>query len=151
MENHVMEVAEKYLDFHIKMGRWTGKHFRNKFNVNGRGGLKITSSQFLLLMIIGEGEHCTVSELEEVLHTSKSSISITVSRLEKLGYVQKCLPGDEDDGRKVIFRLTEEGEKTRRDGYDCLTEAFGEFYLSLDEKKRMDFIRGIELLAGVFN
>lgn len=71
------------------MAVWHNVHFENYFNINGKNKNGITMHQFNILSTIYYAQINTISSLENVFGISKSSLSITVKKLENDGYILK--------------------------------------------------------------
>ncbi|MBS4960948.1 MAG: winged helix DNA-binding protein, partial [Clostridiales bacterium] len=92
----------------------------------------------------------TVSGLEQLIHISKSSLSLTITKMEKSGYLTKDHTEEETDGRIVHLRLTDKGKKVLNDMNNYYHQIFSEFYYSLDSKRKKNLVTGIEKLNLVF-
>jgi DNA-binding MarR family transcriptional regulator len=77
----------------------------NRVNVNE----KITFNSVLYMDLIAFTENCTVSKLAELLHVSKSSITIKVNELVEQGYIIKTR--SETDGRVHFLSISPEASE----------------------------------------
>ena len=86
---------------------WNRAHIEKSFNINGKTKERaLTIRQFHVLMFIKNANIHTLSEIAKWFSISKSSMSIMLSKLEKLGYLTRKQEADMD-GRKVSGTLTE--------------------------------------------
>ena len=111
---------------------------------------ELSKKRFYIMHIIKYLGLNTVSELEEYTNLSGSSISITVSRLVKSGFLYKEYPKEGDDGRRVFIRLTEKGlesiEKTKENIFSVFKMYFDEF----SDGERENIIEALEHLIKAF-
>ena len=112
---------------------------------------ELSKKRFYIMHIIKYLGLNTVSELEEYTNLSGSSISITISRLVKSGFLYKEYPKEGDDGRRVFIRLTEKGlesiEKTKESIFSVLKMYFDGF----SDVERENVIEAIEHLIKAFS
>ncbi len=152
MENKEASLwAEKMLRFNLHLAHWNKRHFEHIFNINGKGGGDFTIRQFHLLIIIHKMDIHTISQLTEFLEISKSSLSLTISKLVKDGFLQKKQPSKQDDGRKVYFYVTEKGIRSLEEAHRQVLENLAAFYTQLDESKKNDLKIGLEKLSHIYN
>ena len=150
MEHDSIEFADKFLDFHFRMWKWRAKHYAKEFNINGKGKKELTMRKFATLWIMYYLGITTISEMEEIVNTSKSSLSTVISRLEADGYLLKTPPPEGDDGRKVYLVITEKGKRAVKESYKKLREGVVVFYESLEGNRQRELEEGIDKLMNVF-
>ena len=109
---------------------------------NERGCL--TRVQFNLLYIIKTLGKTTVSTIVKATDTSKSSISITLTKLEREGLIKRIEPENNDDKRKVYIVLTDLGEQRLQYAEEMFKEKFYGFYNSLENKNKKSLNKLIE-------
>ena len=143
--------ANQMLQFNLKLAHWNRRHFEHIFNINGKGGGELTRQQFHLLIIIHEMDIHTLSKLTKFLDISKSSLSLTISKLVSEGFLEKKLPSQQDDGRKVYFYVTEKGTHSLEQVHQEALRNLANFYVQLDEDKKEDLKIGLEKLSHVYN
>lgn len=97
----------------------------------------LTSVQFKLLCSIRSVEKMTVTDLADLSQTSKSSISLTLTKLEKDGFIKRIPAETDDDKRKVYITLTEKGISATQKAQENFIRHFWEFYNSLTQEKRV--------------
>ena len=102
----------KLFNFSVNMAVWHTTHFENYFNINGKNNEGLTLHQFRIISAIFYAKMNTISQMENIFGISKSSLSITIKKLEKEGYIVKK-SGVEYDGRKVFIEVTEKGIKEK--------------------------------------
>jgi DNA-binding MarR family transcriptional regulator len=73
--------------------------------------LGLTYPQYLVMLVLWEGDGPTVSQLGERLALDSGTLTPMLKRLEALGLVQR--QRDSADERRVIVRLTPEGRALR--------------------------------------
>lgn len=104
----------------------------------------LTKSQFSLLQLISSLEKATVSTLVAVTGTSKSSTSLTLTKMENDGYIKRVPADGDDDKRKVYIVLTEKGKSVYKTSSDNFLKKFNEFYDSLSAENKILFGNIIE-------
>lgn len=149
--NDTRELAMKLMDFNFKLGHWKTKNYNKEFNINGKGNHDITTRQFSILFLVSKMGLSTITNVEEAFNISKSSLSLTVSKLVEEGYLRKERPKEDDDKRKTYFMITDKGQKSLDEVTERIIEMFNAFYLSLDLQQMDNLKQGIELLDGIFN
>ena len=97
----------------------------------------LTSVQFKLLCGIRSVEKMTVTDLADLSQTSKSSISLTLTKLEKDGFIKRIPAETDDDKRRVYMTLTEKGISATQKAQENFIRHFWEFYNSLTQEKRV--------------
>ena len=131
------------------MAVWNNMHFENYFNINGKNKNGITMHQFNILCTIYYAKINTISALENVFCISKSSLSITVKKLENEGYILKK-NGIDEDGRKVYIEVTDKGIEEIKIKEKIMYELFRNFFNSLSEDNKENLKEGIVKLNKVF-
>lgn len=81
-------------------------------NLNARRELGVSAAQLFVLREIAAAPGLSLAELAERTRTAQSSVSEVVSRLVKDGFVEKAHA--EDDRRRVVLELTEQGAAVTR-------------------------------------
>jgi len=151
-QSDAMDIAKAMLQFELKLLQWEKSHFKFLFNVNGKGECEITLSQFQILVCISGLKLETLSQLANYTHISKSSLSLSISRMVKNGFIIKQAPADNlADKRIVYFRVTPKGnlllKKMER---ECL-HTLADYFLTLDEEKAQRLKLGLELLSQLYD
>ncbi len=129
------EIAKELVTLNMNIWWWNRGHMMKSFHVNGKNenGL-LTMQQFHVLMFMKSTGVNTVSELCKWLHLSKSSMSIMISNLEKMGYLYKQQADDADDGRKVYLHLTQMGKETVAKAEENVLEDIASCFTSFSEE-----------------
>ena len=86
-------------------------------------GTGLTYTQFLVLLVLWEDEHVTMSALGARLHLDSGTLSPLVQRMERAGLLARHR--DDVDGRRVTVRLTGAGrdlEPVVAEAHRCLAE-----------------------------
>ena len=80
---------------------------RHRFNkvINDAG---LFSGQQHIILLLHENEGLTVSQISSFLEITPATVSVSVKRMEKAGFV--CKKADEKDARLTKLYLTEKGE-----------------------------------------
>lgn len=129
----------------------TGREImKGGFNVNGNID-SLTKNQYHLLFCINSLKYDTVSKLENFLNSSGSTVSITISKLVKDGYLYKKYPQDGEDGRIVYIRLTEKGKESLLKVQNNIKNLFIAYLNTLDENKKEILNKAVDHLLLVFN
>ena len=149
MENsqeNLSKLVNDFFAFNMRLGCF----MRNKFNINGKGQFEISMRQFQILIALRHGDIDNISGFEELFNISKSSLSLTITKMEKSGLLYKTqLPNDKDK-RTVHLRLTSKGEEITKKFDEIICEAFTDFYKTLNEKQKENLKIGINSLNKVF-
>lgn len=151
MQDKSKELVEKIISIHSSVLRWGVKNTGDFFDINGKKPHMLTRAQMEYLKTIESLERATISQLEKILYVSKSSISITVSKLVKEGYVRRYKCEDESDGRKIFLELTPEGTKALNEVNERVAERFARFYETLDEERKKDLQTAIDSVYKLFD
>lgn len=72
----------------------------------------------LIIICLSHGDGITQLELVKKTHLSPPTVSITVKRLESLGYISRV--ADSDDGRAVRVYLTDKGRQLDNSARDAI-------------------------------
>lgn len=108
-------------------------------------GVKITSNQVSILDHLDMDEPVTLFDLAMHMGVTPSTMSISVDRVIKLGYVARVR--DKTDGRKVNLTLTKKGAAIKQ-AKSVLDPQLVEALLNrLNEKERKLALDGLGLLA----
>lgn len=150
MGEDVKELGKIIMEFNFEIARWNTCNYKKEFNVNGKGINRLTSRQFDILLVLYKQGYSTVSQFENMINISKSSISLTLAKLVKEGYLRREQPEGMGDGRKVYFYITEKGMQVVEEVRERVIEMFCDFYESLNQVQKKDLKIGIEKLKSVF-
>lgn len=114
----------------------------------GSGIAKLTISQLQYIDAIDVLGKPTITEIADKLNITKSSTTIGVNKLIKMGYVQKTQSSE--DKRVFHVTLTGSGRQLVNAKYQALKE-YGDFIRSaLSEDEAMHFERTITKLVKLF-
>ena len=152
MENYdIRELAEKMMQFFFQIGHWKTVYYDKKFNVNGKGNNcgMLTARQYSILFLVYKFGINNISQMRDTLEISKSSLSITISRLVNEGYLEKCQPEGSQDGRKVHLQITAKGKEKIDEMYENMISVFVAFFSTLDSSQRKDVADAIEKLSHI--
>lgn len=126
------EIAKQLMALNMNILCWNRAHLEKSFNINGKtkeGALTIR--QFHVLMFIKSTNIHTLSEIAKWFSTSKSSMSIMLSKLEKLGYLTRKQE-EGMDGRKAFFHLTTKGEEAVAEAEELALETVAGCFSQFD-------------------
>ncbi len=123
---------------------------RDDMRIDVLGGF-LTKNQCHLLICIEKYKYNTISRLENFLNSSGSTVSITVSKLVKSGYVIKESPAENEDGRIVYIKLTPKGREVIKKMQQIMKTIFLNYVISLNEKSIVSIEKGIDLLLMAFD
>ena len=126
-------LADKLFFISDAILRWNSKNMAGCYNVNGKRPDSLTKTQRLFITIISALENATVSDIEEITGISKSSISITVSRMVEEGLLVRYKG---NDGRKLYLKTTEKAVTALNSIREYMSEKFQRHYNSLNEKQK---------------
>ncbi|MDD3571118.1 MAG: MarR family transcriptional regulator [Lachnospiraceae bacterium] len=143
-DEDINEIALKVLEIQVYMIRWHMKYMADIFDVNGKKTDTLTRTQTEILKVVESIGRVTVSQLGKIMHTSKSSISITVSRMENYGYITRYKDDDESDGRKTFLCITEKGKIALMEISNKMLECFAVYYKSMKEEDKESLKKGID-------
>ena len=92
----------------------------------------IQPSQHRMLMYLSKNEIVpSQREIAEKFEISPAAVTVTIKKLEKMGYVEKNRLGDDGDGRVNEIRITEKGKKE--------ADATLEYFTCIDKHMFEDF------------
>jgi DNA-binding MarR family transcriptional regulator len=93
--------------------------------------LGLTYPQYLVMLVLWEGDGLTVSELGQRLSLDSGTLTPLLKRLEAARLVQRSR--DADDERRVLLHLTAAGRELRQRAAQVPQRMFGATHSSLDE------------------
>ncbi|WP_426285411.1 MarR family winged helix-turn-helix transcriptional regulator [Luteibacter sp. E-22] len=105
--------------------------------------LDLTYPQYLVMLVLWEGDGITVSELGERLYLDSATLTPLLKRLQSAGLVQRTR-GTRDE-RQVIVTLTDEGRALRENASHVPEEVFCATGCEVDElrglKRQLETLR----------
>ena len=149
MENtneDIPKLINDLLSFNMRLGCI----MRNKFNVNGKGQFEISMRQFQILLALRLNSIDSISGLEQLFNISKSSLSLTISKMEKSGFIHKEQLPDDKDKRTVHLKITSKGEEIIKKFDEIICQSFTDFYKTLNENQKEILKIGVNSLVKVF-
>lgn len=105
----------------------------------------VSAHQAGILDHLDDVEGTSMLELARHMGVTASTMSLTVDRLERGGYVRR--DRSKQDARRVDLRLTPAGVRIKRQQKTLEPELISAMLGKLDEKRRKKALRGLELLA----
>lgn len=110
--------------------------------------IKLTRNQCHLLVSIEKHKYNTISKLEKFLNSSGSTVSITVSKLVKGGYLIKEYPSGDEDGRVVYIKLTPKGKEVLEKMNEIMKKILVEFVSTYDVSSREKINKGLDMMIS---
>ncbi len=110
------------------------------------GSYGLSFSQFMVLEALFSKGKLSISEVREAILSSVGTISLVVSNLEKMGYIQR--EADEQDKRVCILSLTDEGREIIKKIVPENEEMINEHMARLDEGERKILLDLLKKLGG---
>lgn len=138
------EIAKQLMALNMNILCWNRAHLEKSFNINGKtkeGALTIR--QFHVLMFIKSTDIHTLSQIATWFSTSKSSMSIMLSKLEKLGYLTRKQEAGMD-GRKAFFHLTTKGEAAVAEAEEFTLETIAACFSHFDAQTQARCLAHLE-------
>lgn len=105
----------------------------------------LSAHQASILDHLDEIDGTSLLELAKHMGVTASTMSLTIDRLERGGYVSR--ERSKEDKRRVDLRLTPSGVRIKRQKKVLEPELVAAVLERLDENKRRQALRGLELLA----
>lgn len=133
------EIMKKFFVAHSSIIKMLDSIFDGNYEENGKDYKKLTRVQFNLLYIIKSMQKATVSDLVNATAKSKSSISITLTKLEKDGFIKRLSAYECKDRRKVYVELTAQGETALEEASITFQEKCKQYYKNLSSTKKKIF------------
>lgn len=103
-------VLDPALDFLQRL--WALNHVLERMSLQMERVLGVTAQQRLIIRCVGKYPGITASELSQVLHLDRGTLSVSLRRLAAKGLVGRRR--DEADSRRVTLRLTRRGSEYDR-------------------------------------
>ncbi len=107
---------------------------------------EISAHQASVLDHLDDVEGTSLLDLARHMGVTPSTMSLTVDRLERGGYVTR--ERSEEDKRRVELRLTPSGVRIKRQQKVLEPELVAAVLARLDPARRRQALAGLELLAG---
>jgi len=109
------------------------------------GGPDVSAHQAGVLAYLDEEDPTMVGELAEYLGVTASTMSLTLTRLERAGYIRR--DRDPADRRVMNVRLTEAGARVRGASASLDVDRVDGMLRALPPAQRAEALRGLVLLA----
>lgn len=105
-----------------------------------RHGLgRLSPAQGRILMALYEQDDIPVRKLSEMTSLDKSTLSLSLTRMEQFGLVERS--GDEKDRRVVRVKLTRNGRSHRQACHEAMQELTDILYCGVTNEERGVFLR----------
>lgn len=95
--------------------------------------LDLTYTQYLILLVLWEGDGITVTDLGKRLYLDSGTLTPLLKKMEGKKWLRRTR--SPEDQRKVIITLTEEGQRLRDEAADIPKKVVSCLPLSSDEAK----------------
>lgn len=142
-------LAQKMLDFNFHHALWFKKQLDRVMLFND-DTINITAAKLRILMAISAFDLNTLPALSCFLLTSKSSLSITITKMVKEGYLRKEMPAIGEDGRKIYFHITALGIELLHSIEKKSISALSEFCRELDDSEAKQLETGLHQLSQIY-
>lgn len=110
-----------------------------------RHGLgRLSPAQGRILMALYEQDDIPVRKLSEMTSLDKSTLSLSLTRMEQFGLVERS--GDEKDRRVVRVKLTRSGRSHHQACHEAMQELIDIFYCGVTNEERDVFLRVLNQL-----
>ena len=110
-----------------------------------RHGLgRLSPAQGRILMALYEQDDIPVRKLSEMTSLDKSTLSLSLTRMEQFGLVERS--GDEKDWRVVRVKLTRNGRSHRQACHEAMQELTDILYCGVTNEERDVFLRVLNQL-----
>ena len=110
-----------------------------------RHGLgRLSPAQGRILMALYEQDDILVRKLSEMTSLDKSTLSLSLTRMEQFGLVERS--GDEKDRRVVRVKLTRNGRSHRQACHEAMQELTDILYCGVTNEERGVFLRVLNQL-----
>lgn len=110
-----------------------------------RHGLgRLSPTQGRILMALYEQDDIPVRKLSEMTSLDKSTLSLSLTRMEQFGLVERS--GDEKDRRVVRVKLTRNGRSHRQACHEAMQELTDILYCGVTNEERGVFLRVLNQL-----
>lgn len=91
---------------------WHLNHVLERMSQQMKRDLGVTAQQRLFVRCIGQYPGLTASQLATILHLDRGTVSVSLTRLTKMGLVTRHR--DKSDNRRVSLRLTARGQSVAK-------------------------------------
>lgn len=118
---------------------------RPLFREDPEGGARVSSHQARILAFLDASDPTMVGELAEYLGVTPSTMSLTLKRMEEVGYVRR--DRDPLDRRVTNVRLTDAGARVRDAGREVDPERVERLLSLLRPEERAEAVNALALLA----
>lgn len=105
---------------------------------------KLTHQQVMVIKLIAHNKRITISELCEELSLSKGTVSGIISRLEKMGYVEK--QKDENDKRNTYIVFSDKGLEFARVFRTEINKSFDKIFKNVSDEEMKDIKKHLLML-----
>lgn len=105
---------------------------------------RLSPAQGRILMALYEQDNIPVRKLSEMTSLDKSTLSLSLTRMEQFGLVERS--GDEKDRRVVRVKLTRSGRSHRQACHEAMQELTDILYCGVTNEERGVFLRVLNQL-----
>ncbi len=124
------DIARQLFVFIASIRRW----FKRRLDDVPYGENPVSEAKFRILHIIAEKQSLTMGDLSRLCHVTKGSLTMTLNKLVKDGYVVRG--AEPEDRRIVLVRLTPKGKKYLQHTRQFLVSRISKALAELPEAKK---------------
>lgn len=141
MTHDINVLAQEILQIIPQIARTLAAEFR-------QSGQSMTPGNLQLLFMLLDGA-ASLSELAELHNVSLPTMSRTVSRLEKIGWVERS--SDPTDRRVTLIALTEDGQRRLLEMSEVAQKTFRKALESTSKSDREQLSAGLDVMRRTFD
>ena len=145
-KNEIDDFSELIMSFFIKGSIWCMNYINTMFDKNGKGDNELTMRRDLILTFIENFGYGSVSMFEKHMHLSKSSISLTLNKMVKSGYLYKSSPENDEDKRKIHFYITDKGREAIKNSRAMIKSNIVNLLSKYDDEQFTEIRKAITIL-----
>ena len=105
------------------------------------GAVQASEARVLAALVHAEGDRMRIDALSAALHKTKSSVSRTVDKLERDGYVERLTSSH--DRRAIYAAITSEGRDALRHATHVFRSVFEDIFLSGLTKEELNLLSSL--------
>lgn len=133
------QMIDRYMDANFTINRSTGAIIRELMPEG------LTTEQFLIMCYLHKKGSCTSTELSEIFHVGKSTITALIGRLADKSFIRRV--PDLKDRRVSFLQLTEAGIGLTAELNARMDDRLSQVLIQFEESEAAEFMRNYERLA----
>lgn len=107
---------------------------------------KLTHQQIMVIKFLGHKKELTISDLCKEMSLAKGTVSGIVSRMEKLGFVEKFKK--EDDHRNTYIKFSSTGEEFALSYKNKMEESFNNIFADCTDEELENLANSIRVVLS---